>query len=109
MILTHAMQKNALRALGVDQDGTVASVTITPNEIVVVPVRTEDAHAWTEVRHVADRDDPLRTDADALPAYECTDCGHPHKIADETYRPCAHSDCRGAVIGGKCWITVPDG
>lgn len=54
MILTRAMQKNALSALGVDQDGTVASVTITPNMIVVVHIRAEDSHAWTEVRHVAD-------------------------------------------------------
>lgn len=52
-VVTRAMQRNALRALGVAADGTVASVTITPSSVVVVHVRGESVGdpgpmSWTE-------------------------------------------------------------
>lgn len=51
-ILTRAMQKNALAALGIELDGTVASVTITPSSVVIVRVITESAQSTTEVRRI---------------------------------------------------------
>lgn len=51
-ILTRAMQKNALAALGIESDGTVASVTITPSAVVIVRVITESAQSTTEVRRI---------------------------------------------------------
>lgn len=52
-VVTRAMQRDALRALGVETDGTVASVTITPSTVVVVHVREPGAGdpgpmSWTE-------------------------------------------------------------
>lgn len=53
-IVTRAMQKNALRALGIENDGSVATVLITPNAVVVAHVREaipgdgQQMMAWTD-------------------------------------------------------------
>lgn len=51
-ILTRAMLTNALDALRIEQDGTVASVTITPTAILIVHANTEAGNAWSEIRHL---------------------------------------------------------
>ncbi|AXH44928.1 hypothetical protein SEA_RIBEYE_65 [Gordonia phage Ribeye] len=51
MIITRAMQRNALRALGIPSDGTIASVVITTTAVVVV--RVQGDQSWTEVHYAA--------------------------------------------------------
>ncbi|AUX81907.1 hypothetical protein FDJ33_gp71 [Gordonia phage Brandonk123] len=47
------MQRNALRALGIEPDGTIASVTITTTKVVVARVHAESESSWTDVYDVA--------------------------------------------------------
>ncbi|QFP94120.1 hypothetical protein SEA_JABBERWOCKY_65 [Gordonia phage Jabberwocky] len=52
-MITRAMQRNALRALGIEPDGTIASVTITTTKVVVARVHAESESSWTDVYDVA--------------------------------------------------------
>lgn len=51
-ILTRAMLTNALDALSIESNGTVASVTISPTAILIVHANTETGNAWSEIRHL---------------------------------------------------------